>query len=304
MKRLTLVLLLLGITLSLSWAQQADLADLAPKKEENALLWRITGNGLDSTSYLFGTIHMIGKEDFILTDKARSSFTTANRIAFEIDLEDMNDMSKMMPLMMKAFMNGDTTLQDLLTEEEYGVVKNHFESMGLPMMFLERVKPMFLSAMSSEDALSMQTDPGSVVSYEMEFMKMAQEQDKDIAGLETAEYQMSMFDSIPYGVQAQMLVESISAGKSEGEDQFQKLVELYKQEDIYGLQEMMQTEEAGIAQYEDLLLNNRNRNWIPKMKSMMAEGPTFFAVGAGHLPGEHGVIALLRAEGYTVKPVQ
>jgi hypothetical protein len=271
---------------------------------EKALLWEITGNEVEEPSYLYGTIHMIGKDDYFLTDATKNAFETSQRVAFEIDMEDMMDFSKLMPLMMKAFMTGDTTLSDLLSEEDYLIVKAHFETIGLPMMFVERIKPMFLSMMGQGDMLSMDTEEGSseVVSYEMEFMKMAQEKGKPIDGLETAEFQMSMIsDSIPYDVQAEMLLETIQS-EEESAGQFDEMVKLYKAQDIDAMQSLMD-EEEGISEYGDLLLVQRNRNWIPIMSEMMKEGPVFFAVGAGHLGGKEGVIALLRAEGYTLRPL-
>ena len=114
---------------------------------------------------------------------------------------------------------------------------------------------------------------------------------------------MSMFDSIPYDAQAKMLVESIKSNQS-GDDQFKEMVEMYKNQDIYRMQSMLKDEDEGIADYEDLLLAGRNRNWIPIMAEMMTQRPTFFAVGAGHLGGEAGVIALLRQKGYEVRPVK
>ncbi len=270
---------------------------------ENSLLWEISGNGLSQPSFLYGTIHMIAREDYFLTEPTKASFDKAEQVAFEINMEEMSDFSVILPLMMKAFMKNDTTLSDLLPAEDYTLVKTHFEKMGLPMMFMERIKPMFLSALGSEDAMAMQEQPDAVVSYEMEFMNMARTAEKPMAGLETAEFQMSVFDSIPYRVQAEMLVQTIKGGDA-GDDQLSQLVELYKNQDLAGLQRMMQSEEAGVASYEELLLNNRNRNWIPVMEKMMKEKPTFFAVGAGHLPGESGVIALLRQQGYSVKPLR
>ncbi len=279
------------------WAQ-------APTEAENALLWRIQGDALEAPSYLFGTIHMIGREDFFLSDSTRNNFGQSQQVVFEINLEEMNDIGAMMPLMMQAFMKGDTSLRDLLEPEDYERVNEHFSQMGLPMMFLDRIKPMFLSAMSSEDLFSMAEGGGQdIVSYEFEFMQMAQTQNKPIGGLETAAYQMSMFDSIPYRDQARMLVESIKSGDTEDE-QFDQLVEMYKAEDLLGLQRMLQSGEGGMSNYQELLINQRNRNWIPVMEEMMREKPTFFAVGAGHLAGEFGVIALLREQGYRVEAVR
>ncbi|MCB0580105.1 MAG: TraB/GumN family protein, partial [Phaeodactylibacter sp.] len=193
---------------------------------------------------------------------------------------------------------------DLLSEEDYKLVEAHFEEVGLPLMFLERIKPMFLSALGGEDMISMGSgDDSQVVSYEMELMQMAQQRKLPIEGLETAEYQMSMFDSIPYTVQAKMLVETIKSEKTDS-GQFAKMVELYKNQDLQGMQGMMEDESSGIGGYEDLLLVRRNRNWIPVMGEMMVAKPTFFAVGAGHLGGDEGVVALLREAGYVVKPLR
>lgn len=273
-------------------------------KTENALLWEINGKGLKQPSYLYGTIHMIGKEDFFLTDATKEAFAKTKKVTFEINMEDMTDMSKIMPLMMKAFMAGDTTLQDLLTTEEYKQVSDYFEKMGLPMMFLNRIKPMFLSALTSGGEGNIMDGSGNsdIVSYEIELMDMAKEASKSIDGLETAEFQMSMFDSIPYKVQAKMLVESINT-EGGGGDQLDQLVKLYKEQNLEAMQQMMEADD-GIGKYEDLLLVGRNKNWIPIMGEMMQEQSTFFAVGAGHLGGKEGVVALLRMEGYEVKPLK
>jgi len=281
---------------------QSSATRYAPTAEENSLLWEISGKELKQPSYLFGTIHLIGEEDFILSDVTKASFAKTKRVTFEIDMEDMTDISVLMPVMMKAFMSDGSSLRTLLNDEDYELVKNHFEKMGLPMMMMERIKPMFLSALAEGDMNALEGESGGSVSYEMELMKMAQDQEKEIEGLETMEYQMSIFDSIPYETQAEMLVESIKSADAQN-DELNEMVELYKTQDLDGLQKMMENS-AEVAEFNDILLVQRNKNWIPVMAKQMAEQPTFFAVGAGHLGGETGVIALLRAEGYMVKPLK
>lgn len=275
----------------------------APTVAENALLWRISGMGLSTTSYLYGTIHMIGKEDFFLTDSTRSAIERAKLVTFEINMEDMMNLPAQMGLMMKSFMAGGQSLSSLLSKEDYALVKAHFDKQGLPLFLFERMKPMFLTVLADADMSGGLGGDGDMVSYEMKIMDIAQQQKKKMGGLETAEYQMSMFDSIPYEEQAQMLVESIkSSGTGDG-GQFDEMVKLYKNQDIVGMGTMMGEDES-IGKHEDLLLNQRNRNWIPIMGEMMLAQPTFFAVGAGHLGGEQGVVSLLRNAGYTVEPVR
>ncbi len=276
-------------------------AQYAPTAAENSLLWEIQGKELKQPSFLFGTIHLIGKKDFELTDATRAALDKAQSVVFEINMEQMTNAGALLPLIMKAFMADGKTLRSLLPDTDYTLVRNHFEDLGLPMFMLERIKPMFLSALGSAD-LGKSSDTEESVSYEIELMKIARQQRKKIDGLETIEFQMSIFDSIPYEAQAQMLVEQIRAGER-GNDQFAQLVERYKQQDLIGLQHMME-QDAETSSYSDILLVRRNQAWIPRMSDMMRKKPTFFAVGAGHLAGEQGVIALLRQAGYTVQPLK
>ena len=275
---------------------------LTENKPQNALLWQVSGGDLKHPSYVFGTIHLIGKDDFHLSESTREALSKSEQVTFEIDLEDMNDISKMMPLLMNAFMKNDTTLSDLLSAEEYKLVEQHFQSLGLPLFFLQKIKPMFLSAFGSEGMMGTENDPESVVSYEFELLKIAQGEQKEIQGLETAEFQMSMFDSIPYKVQAQMLLETIKSGDGD-QQEFQRMVDLYKNQDIEGMQDLMKEDKDGIGNYEEMLLVNRNKNWIPIMEKMMIDKPTFFAVGAGHLGGQWGVIKILQSKGYQLEPI-
>ena len=272
---------------------------------ENSLLWKITGNDLEEVSYLYGTIHMIAKDDFFVTENTEKAIAETERMTFEINMEDMNNMGMMMSMMMNAFMKDGGSLKKLLTEEEYGLVKAKFDEIGLPIALFDRVKPMFTSMMTSMD-MSGGGNPmdgnGDIVSYEVEFMEKAKTQKMEMEGLETVEYQMSMFDSIPYEAQAQMLVESVKEGDAAAAqtDQMAQMVNLYKTQNLNGLSELIASEEGGMGDYNDILLVNRNKNWIPVMGEQMKDKATFFAVGAGHLGGEEGVIRLLRNAGYTV----
>lgn len=301
----TVFLFLAGVLMTMTPLVAQQATDAPADALEKSLLWEVSDNGLDQPSYVYGTIHMIGKKDFFLTEATEAAMDKAARFTFEIDMEDMNDMGKIMPLMMKAFMEGDTTLSDLLTDEEYQVVSDHFKKIGLPLMMLERIKPMFLSAMTGEEMMMPgQGGDSGMVSYEFEIMKVAQERKKPIDGLETMEFQMSIFDMIPYQDQAQMLLESIQApSDSSADNQLDMLVQIYKAQDIESMVSMMDDETSGMGKYEDVLLVNRNKNWIAPMEKMMKEKVTFFAVGAGHLGGEYGVIRLLRKAGYTLKPL-
>jgi len=299
---------LIFLTINLTLIAQVDAPVMekvrksSPELDQKSLLWEVTGKDLEQPSYIYGTIHMIPKEDFFLTDATKAAFDKSSAVTFEINMEEMNSITALFSILGSVMMDNGTTLKDLLSEEEYALVSDHFQKVGLPLFMLERVKPFFLSTFADTDMMGGGgMGDGSIVSYEMEFMKMAQEKELVMDGLETIEFQMGIFDSIPYPDQAQMLVESIKASseETEGDDQFDEMVKLYKDQNIQGMQNMFD-EEGGIGDYEDVLLVKRNENWIPIMEVMMGKNSTFFAVGAGHLGGSKGVLQLLMDRGYTL----
>jgi uncharacterized protein len=313
-KRLVILLTVLTLLVNTACktkAQQTkpiNTASVVPL-DTKSLLWEISGKDLKKPSYLYGTIHLIPKKDFFLTDATKKAFDASQKVTFEINMKEMSNPMAMMSIFTKALIPNGKKLKDFLNDEDYGLVQRKFDSLGLPLKMLERVKPMFLSVMVGNDGEQMSMDGSSKesnksTSYEMEFLKMGETQKKEFGGLETIEFQMGIFDSIPYQVQADMLVKTIKSGGS-GSDELTKMVEMYKNQDIEAMCQMLKSgDESELGNYENMLLNNRNINWIPLMSKAMLEKSTFFAVGAGHLGGEKGVVNLLKKAGYTVKPLK
>lgn len=282
----------------------ATLEDEAKERtstKQNSLLWEISGNGLEEPSYLFGTIHIIGKEDYFWTDLMEEKFQETEKLVLEIDM-GKNQMMMMLSLISKMKMKDGKTLHDLLTKKEYKEVEDYFmDKMGMPLATFDRFKPIFTSMIIAQGEAGSMEDSKS---YEMELVEKAKQRKMKIDGLETAAYQISMFDSIPYEMQAEMLIEAINTEVDSSETTFDDMVELYKSQDLEGLYAMITEEDSEIEGYEDLLLVTRNKNWIPLIAEMTAKNPTFIAVGAGHLPGKSGVINLLIAAGYTLTPLR
>jgi uncharacterized protein len=267
---------------------------------ENTLLWKISGNGLEKPSYLFGTIHMICKDDAILSENLKTAIKNSDAVYLELD---MDNMFEMLGAMTKMKMRGDTTLDDLLTAEEMKRVEAYFEKENsmLPFSMLKTYKPFLAASMLTKNAVPCE----GALAMEQVIMEEAKLQKKDIKGMETMAYQLSIFDTIPYKLQAQQLLQYIDTAKTDSDDKvIKELMENYKKQDLIKLEKMLNQSDMGIASFTDLLLYNRNRNWVKKMKTLLP-GKTFvIAVGAGHLPGENGVINLLRKEGYTLTPME
>ena len=296
------LLVLIGFT-----AQAQSKETPSVQKRENALLWEITGKGLTKPSYLYGTIHLIPKTDFFLTDATKKALNESQKVVFEINMKDMQNPMMLFGIMSKAMMPRGQKLRDLISAEDYALVKKRFETIGLPLPMLETIKPMFLSAMVEGGDNPMDTTGKSeTTAYEIEIMKIAEQGKKEMGGLETMEFQMGIFDSIPLKTQAEMLVKSIKS-VNDGASEFKAMVEMYKNQDIEAMAGTMKSETSGendLGKYESILLTTRNKNWIPLIVKNSAAKSTFYAVGAGHLGGEMGVVNLLRKEGFTVKALK
>jgi len=275
-----------------------------PEKQkplEKSLLWKISGNGLSKPSYLYGTIHMICEDDAALGDSLIAAIEKSDRVYFEVDMDNIMEIFTAF----KDFkMRGDTTLADLLSKADYEKVKEYMESKStlLPFSKLETYKPMLASSLLLEQGAACEQS----VAMEQLIMQEAKRYRKRIEGLETMSYQASIFDSIPYKLQAEQLLKYIETGdkQSEADKQFEEMVEAYKAQDIEKLGDYISQDGDGLGDYGDILIYNRNRNWVEKLKRIMPGKTLTIAVGAGHLAGEQGMIKLLRKEGFTVKPVK
>ena len=288
------------ITVIVFLASLGSIAAQAPGPTENALLWKISGNGLARPTYLYGTIHLIPVKDFFLTDSTLSAFNRAEAVAFEFNLKKEMRIIPQLRLMLKTRMRGDTTLGMLLSSEDYEFVKEKLRNKRIPVRIIERLKPMFISDLANHDFSGSSGEP--MTSYEMDLLSRAKKQNKKIKGLETANYQISVLDSIPYHLQAQMLVEEMKKGSRNNRD-YKRLVKIYKRQDLEMLSKMTFGNDD-FGAYNEMLLDNRNRNWIPVMEKLMHKKSMFFAVGAAHLLGDMGVVSLLRKRGYVLTPIR
>lgn len=267
------------------------------QKEDKSLLYEISGNGLAQPSYLYGTIHIICKDDFLMTEATKQKFSETQQVYLEIDMDD----PKMMPDMMKSmYMTDGSTIKTLLSEPDYQKVSQFFkDTLKMNIATMDKMKPFILGSMTVTKLLSCPTQ-----SYEETFMKMAKTENKEILGLETVQDQFSAMDKMGMKKQADMMLVKLVDDWADGKQKFKQLITNYKNQDVEALLEVMTKSKSMDSDFENDLLIIRNQNWIPKIQQITKEKPTFFAVGAGHLGGKKGVIALLRDAGFTVKAVK
>ncbi|GEQ84767.1 TraB/GumN family protein [Patiriisocius marinistellae] len=264
------------------------------QENEHSLLWKVEGNGI-KTSYVFGTFHMLPKEDFALKDKVKNAFTESENIFLELDMDDPSLQQEMMQL---SILPDGGNLKNFMDESEYSLIDTYLLSnMGVGLDNLATFKPLMVSTMVMMGYMGK-----DVASYEATLISLAKEQQKEINGLETVASQIAVFDIQPYDEQMDEVVKLLKE-EDAMKDMFNKMIELYKAENIEGLYDYMDEFYGDDPEQLHRMLDNRNQNWIPLIVENSKKASTFYGVGAGHLGGEQGVISLLKKEGFTVTPV-
>ena len=270
------------------------MCSLAFAEEEKSLLWKISGQGLQQESYLFGTIHLICEKKFAFKPKVIKALEQSQQLYLEIDMDDDEEMG----WLQTSFHLKDKTLYDLIDDDKEKEIDRLLrEQVGMGLKHFKQTRPFAIYSILAYKAA------GCVlpVTYEDELIKIVAERDLSVFGLETVRQQMEMVEKSGMD-DANSLLEQLRM-QDENVRIFAELVAHYRQEDLGGLETLMleQAEEMGFSM--EYLLDERNQQWVEKMPDIMREKSTFFGVGAGHLVGSNGVIALLRKAGYTVEAI-
>lgn len=262
---------------------------------EKSLLWKISGNGIKEASYLYGTIHITC--DATLPQKAMNALEATDQLYLELDLDDPTLQQSMMQGMM---MKDGKTMSSLVSAEDFKIVDEFLsKQLGYSAQMLNTFKPFMVSAMLYPKMINCE-----IQSVEGNLMTVTKEQKEEIFGLESIEEQMNVFDAIPYEVQMKELVKTAKNNLQKDKKEMELFLDIYKSEDVNAMYAATQESENEItSKFEEILLSNRNKNWIPIIEKVAKQKATFFGVGAGHLGGEMGVIQLLRKKGYTVEAV-
>ncbi|MBN9485411.1 MAG: hypothetical protein BGO70_14610 [Bacteroidetes bacterium 43-93] len=266
------------------------------KEEEKSLLWKISSKDLKKSSYIFGTIHMICPKDYVWTEAMKNAFAKCQEVCFELDLDDPN----MMMEIATGMLNKDgKTLREYFSDSDYVKLERYVrDSIGMDISVFSQMKPVALETMF----VTHNNECDNPISYENNLMADAQKVHKEITGLESVSEQLDLFDNLPVDSVIKDVMNTVN-GIETGEDDYKKLIAAYKKQDLKALYKLIKASEKidlDLAGFLDV----RNEKWIPRMTEKMDKGAIFFAVGAGHLPGENGVLNLLKKAGYIVTPVK
>ena len=274
------------------------------------LLWKVSGNRLGRPSYIMGTYHFAPSSMIDQIPGMQQAFEGCDIVLGEIDNEEITSTKAQMEMAQAMMAPLDSTLDKLFSPEDYAIVEKvfnkYFGGMGVTLSQMKMLKP---------NAISVQMQALQVVKYfpnfdsndliDMAVQKRANEMGRPSGGLETVNEQIELLFNTPLTEQAEGLLDACKK-----DDLFvvqsSALVEAYMAQDLAKIEEVMNNPEIGGDDPEtmDDLIYNRNRNWVDKLVKIMPERAALICVGAGHLPGDQGLLQLLRDRGYTVEPMQ
>ncbi len=278
-------------------------------EKNNSLLWKISGNGLDKPSYLFGTHHLVPVSFLDSVAGVHSAFENTEQTVGELDMSNMAAMQ--MKIMGHSLLPEGINYDSLLSPEEITLLDSTLQTLlNVSLDELGALKPSMLSNLISITYYQKHYPSiSSEANIDQYFQSEALNHNRPVVGLENTEDQIDLLlNSQTIERQAEMLICMV-----QNPDllitQMDDLQEAYFSQDlnkIYNLSisEIPNDPCPSTEEEKNALNRDRNKKWLEKLPAIMSGRSSFIAVGCMHLPGEEGLIEGLRSKGYTVEPIR
>ncbi|MBI5850119.1 MAG: TraB/GumN family protein [Planctomycetes bacterium] len=277
--------------------------DVEPKPPERPFLWRIDG---ETPSFLFGTIHLPDERVTTLHAEVEAAIERCDALYTELAM-DMKLLSAATKGMM---LPRGKTLKTVLPEEVHAKLEAFFAAREMPLAPMERMKPWVIaSQVALFDHL---TEIAMGKALDLQLYQRAEDDDKEVGGLETIEEQMGVFDGLTDLEQGEMLrkaIDQVEDFKAKGRDLYEELIKSYVDGSGAQLEALMNEadDDSELSKrIEKALLHDRNHRMADRIAVKLREQPQrcwFFAVGAAHAFGNTGLVKLLREQGFAVTRV-
>lgn len=255
----------------------------------NTRLWRISGNGLTKPSYLFGSMHVDDERVFNFSDSLFYALASCEVFANEVSVDSVVKFlyesidSKFHEKMEDAYFGDDDEALDELSQ-----------TTGLDKSSLKKISPVVLKEMINGLSRVKNQKPAVLDSY---LYNIARREGKICIGIENLSDQIDVFDKFPEYLKKDYADYSI--GKKRNDKNLQ-LVEVYRKADLKAVETLMKQMPTDIFK---VLFTDRNLGMAQQIDSISRIHSAFYTIGFGHLPGEEGLIFLLKNKGFKVDPV-
>lgn len=280
------------------------------------LLWKISGNGLTKPSYVIGTYHLAPASFADSIVGLNNALSEAEQVYGELDMSNLQSPETIGKIQAAMSLPEGTSFETLFTAEQTERINAFMRQlMGVDMsnpMVASQLKAMKPATLTTQFTLLMflKKYPDIDVQnlFDEYFQKKAAEANKPIGGLESLELQMHvLYESKSLQRQAEELM-CLVDNQAHNEKVADMITKAFYAQDLKAIeaagQVKLHTACDATPKEEATLIYHRNADWAKKMPGIMQQRATFFAVGALHLPGEKGLIELLRKAGFTLEAVK
>jgi len=283
------VLLVASLVLA---AQQAITA------QARNFLWKASNQ--QGMVYLVGSVHLLAKEYYPLNPAFEAALNESDLLVEELDLGEMLAPESQMALLTRGLLPAGQSLEKVVSPSTMDVVTRRVVALGLPLEPLKRFKPWSL-------ALTLLALEWQKAGFEAElgldkyFYDRAKEGGKAVQGLETVAFQISRFDDMSMADQDRLLLQSLKELDTEVAA-VTTLANAWKAGDAATVERVvLQDVKSDPLLYRRLVVE-RNQTWLPRIEALFGRSkPAVVVVGAAHLVGPDGILAALRAKGYTLE---
>jgi uncharacterized protein YbaP (TraB family) len=287
------VALAVGVCLATEAARPA-----AQTQAARSFLWKASAR--QGTVYLVGSVHLLSQDYYPLSPALEAAFKESHLLVEEVDYAQMMEPEAQRMLLTRGMLPVGQSLGSVLSPATLAIVTERVAALGLPLAPLQRFKPWSLSLM----LLGMEWQKAGFdasLGLDKHFYDRAASEGKPVEGLETVEFQISRFDGMSMDVQDRLLAGSLKELETQTAS-LRVLADAWKSGDAATVERIvLQDLRAEPILYERLLVE-RNRAWLPRIDALFdRDRPSFVVVGAAHLVGPDGLLAMLRARGCTIE---
>jgi uncharacterized protein len=260
--------------------------------------WKVTGR--EGAIYLVGSVHLLTKDFYPLHAALESAYKDSDLLVEEVDIADMTGPGSQMAMLQKGMQPSSTPIDQVLTPATMALLQKKAADLNLPIDALKQFKP-WMIALTIEAMQWMKAGFDPQLGLDMHFYEQAKKDNKTVQGLETVEYQLARFDEMPPELQDHLLAETLKELDTE-QASMSKLIEAWRTGDAPVVEKIVLKDLQQEPQLYQRLLVERNKNWMPKLEALFTRRTrALVVVGAAHLVGPDGLLAMLKAKGFKVE---
>ncbi|WP_372793941.1 TraB/GumN family protein [Pontiella sp.] len=266
--------------------------------QAKSTLWKVSSE--KGAMYIQGSAHILKAENYPLAPEIEQAYSNAATLVLEVDMGEMMSPRTQQLILSKAMLKQPDSLQTMLSPEVYTQLETVAAESGIPLAALQQFKPWFATmTLTIVKMKKMGLDEN--LGLDRHFYTRAQQDGKKVIGLESIDFQIALFNSLAEENPDDFVTRAL-AEIDQIEHELNRLLEAWETGDLQALETIINRCFIDYPKQYKTFITDRNKAWVRQLDDMLNSGETHMVVvGAGHLPGEEGVINLLKKQGFSVE---